>query len=66
MSTENKMEIVFQEKIKDIIIVNTILGVLTDVSNESLTVMLQNNKFIIISTKYLLEINNCKEYDQIE
>ena len=66
MNIENMMEIVFQVKIKDIIIVNTIFGVLTDVSNESLTVMLQNNKFIVISTKYLLEINDWKEYDQIE
>jgi len=66
MNIENMMEIVFQDKIKDIIIVNTIFGVLTDVSNESLTVMLQNNKFIVISTKYLLEINDWKEYDQIE
>ena len=66
MNMENMMEIVFQDKIEDIITVNTICGVLTDVSNESLTILLQNNNFIVISTKYLLEINDCKKYDQIE
>ena len=66
MNLDNMMEIIFQDKIKDVVIVNTILGILTDVSNESLTIKLQNNNFIIISTKCLLEINDWKEHDQIE
>ena len=53
MNTINKMELVFQDRIKDIIIVNTILGFLTDFSNESLTVMLQNDKFIILRLRIL-------------
>ncbi len=63
MKSAMKMEIIFQDKILDLNIVHTIIGIVTDMSDESLTVMLENNKFIIITLKSLLEINEPKEYD---
>jgi hypothetical protein len=66
MNSENKVEIIFQEKIKDIEIINTIQGIITDVTNESLTMMLQDGKIIIISTKCLVEIKEWKKYDPID
>jgi hypothetical protein len=66
MNSENKVEIIFQEKIKDIEIINTIQGIITDITDESLTMMLQDGKIIIISTKCLVEIKEWKEYDPID
>jgi hypothetical protein len=65
MNTETKMEIIFQDKIEDIVILNTIHGIITDLSDSTLTIMLQNGNFMIISTKSLLEIKELDKNDPI-
>ena len=65
MNSETKMEIIFQDKIEDIVILNTIHGIITDLSDNSLTIMLQNGNFMIISTKSLLEIKELDKNDPI-
>ena len=66
MNPAKKMQIVFQEKISSVDIINTVLGVITDITEDTLTVMLQNNKYMIISAKSLLEINESQNYDLID
>jgi len=63
MKSEKKMEIIFQDKISNINIVNTIFGLVTDYSDESLTVMLPDSKFMIITINSLLEIKEWEDTD---
>jgi hypothetical protein len=63
MNFEKKMTIIFQDIILDINIVHVIKGIVTDISDESICVMLENNKFMIFPTQSLLEIAQCNEYE---
>jgi ABC-type dipeptide/oligopeptide/nickel transport system ATPase subunit len=66
MNPAKKMQIVFQEKISSVNTINTVLGVITDITEESLTLKLQNNRYMIISAQSLLEINESQNYDLID
>ena len=66
MNPAKKMQIVFEEKISSVNIINTVHGVITDITEDTLTLMLQNNKYMIISAKSLLEINESENIDLVD
>ena len=63
MNSVKKMTIIFQDNIQDVNIVNSVKGIITDISDISICVMLENNKFMMFTTKSLLEITECSEYE---
>ncbi len=67
MIPAKKMLVVFQDKLLDLNIVHTISGVITDVSDISLTVIMQSGKCTVIPKESLLQvdesvINDLAEY----
>ena len=56
MKPAKKMVIIFQDKIFDLNMVHTVVGLLTDVTDSALTVLLNNGKFMIIAKETLLEV----------
>ena len=57
MNSVKKMNIIFQDNIQDVNIVHIVKGIITDITNTSICVMLENNNFMVFTTESLLEIS---------
>ena len=61
MKSAKKMVVIFQDKILDLKMVHTLCGIITDVTDTSLTVFRRNGKFMIIVKETLLEIKELND-----
>ncbi|KYK27471.1 hypothetical protein AYK20_02655 [Thermoplasmatales archaeon SG8-52-1] len=57
MNSVRKMTIIFQDIIQDVNIVHIVKGIITDITDSSICVMLENNNFMVFTTESLLEIS---------
>lgn len=63
MNSVKKMIIIFQDNIQDVNIIHIVKGIITDISDTSICVMLENNNFMVFTTESLLEIIGYSEYE---
>lgn len=56
MKSVRKITIFFQDNIQDVDIIHSVTGIITDISDTVICVMLENNKFMMFTSKSLLEI----------
>lgn len=65
MKSAKKMVVIFQDKIFDLSMVRTIVGILADETDSTLTVLLRNGKCMIITKESLLEVKEWKWDDVV-
>ena len=60
MGSAKRMEIIFQDRIKDIEIVHSIIGIILDETSISLTVLTKSGRYFFIDKETLLEVKEWK------
>ena len=63
MNSVRKVIIIFQDNIQDVYIKHIVSGIITDITDSSICVMLDNNNFMVFTTESLLEIIGLSGYE---